>query len=236
MNTASRKNPPANSGRFAADASDATALNCGKETHTDYSGKNTMPIRLPASLALSLALITTACSAPMKNPDIKQNPHPAKRYEITITIDGAPGPFDSIDGYAMYQVKNGECVPVQPISGARPIPEKSIDLALTRTGNVYKGTFYVDQLQDEDYFGLGVCHWALTGAGALLHLRKIVFSPDISFADMQSQKTSVTYFANAAYHDLGGEGGDTGNPRTPYVIAHPSEFFSVTVVTKEDTQ
>jgi hypothetical protein len=195
-----------------------------------------MPIRLPASLVISMALITSACSAPMKTPDIKQNPHPSKRYELTIDIQSAPGPFDSVQGYAMYQVNNGECVPLQPGSGARLTPEKSIPLVLTRTGNVYKGTFYIDQLQDENYFGLGVCHWALVSAGTNLSVHKVVFSAGMSFDEIKSQPPLATYFANASYHDPKDQGGDPGDIGTPYILQHPNDFFSVTLAAREDTQ
>ena len=171
----------------------------------------------------------------MKTPNIKQNPHPTKRYEITMTIEGAPGPFDSINGYVLYQVDNEECVPVQPFSGARLAQRKSIPLALTRTGNVYKGTFYGDQLQDDDYFGLGTCHWAIASAGATINVKKVVFASGIGLKEIKTQKPYATYFANASYHDPKDQGGDPGDIGTPYILQHPNEFFSVTLVAKEDT-
>jgi len=194
--------------------------------------------RVTAVLLLSLTLITSGCGAsPMKTPDIKQNPNPKMRYEITITIDGAPGPFDSINGYVMYQVENDDCVPLQPGSGARLAPEKSMPVTFTREvsgSNVFKGTLYADLMQDENYFGLGVCHWTVGGTGANLNLGKIVFSSGMSLDDVQSQKPLVTYFANSLFHNPKMEGGDTGTIRTAYVAQHPNEFFSVTLVTKKD--
>ena len=171
----------------------------------------------------------------MKTPDIKQNPHPTKRYEITIEIKGAPGPFDSVNGFALFQVDNVECAPVEPSAGVHLTPQKSVPLALTRVGNTYKGTFYGDQLLDENYFGLGVCHWALASAGVNLNVQKVVFSAGLVVNEINAQKPLTTYYANASYHDTKDQGGDTGTIGTPYILQHPTEFFSATLAVKEDT-
>ena len=47
----------------------------------------------------------------MKNPGIKQNPHPTECYEITPTIKNAPGPFDPVTRYMQYEVSNEQCAP-----------------------------------------------------------------------------------------------------------------------------
>jgi len=194
--------------------------------------------RVTAVLLFSLTLITTGCGAStMKTPDTKQNANAKQRYEITMTIDGAPGPFDSIDGYVTYQVENDDCVPLQPGSGARLAPDKSVPVTFTREAgadNVFRGTFYTDLLQDENYFGLGVCHWTVGGTGAKLNVGKTVFSTGMSLDEVRSEKPFVTYFANSLFHNPRIEGGDTGTVRTAYVAQHPNEFFSVTLVTKKD--
>ncbi len=113
--------------------------------------------RATAVLLLSLILITSGCGAStMKTPDIKQNPIPKMRYEFTITIDGAPGPFDSITSEAEFQVMDPACVPMRPGSGATPTISKSLPIVLKQEGNnVYKGTFNIDSMKDEDYSALG---------------------------------------------------------------------------------
>ena len=85
--------------------------------------RTALPTHLTSSLILSLALITSACGSSMKTPDIKQNQHPKMRYEIIMTIDGAPGPFDSVTAFVQYKVSNDRCVPLTPISGATLPPE-----------------------------------------------------------------------------------------------------------------
>lgn len=162
----------------------------------------TIPARLTSSLILSLTLITSACGSPMKTPDIKQNPHPKMRYEITMTIDGAPGPFDSMTAFVQYKVSNDRCVPLQPISGATLAPEDRVPLELARVSDhVYTGHLYVDLLQDEDYYGMGVCHWEVVAATAVLQVGKVAFSPDLLKNEILEQKSATRYFNVHQYAD-----------------------------------
>lgn len=65
-----------------------------------------MTTRLASAMLLSLALITSACGSSMKTPDIKQNSHSKMRYEVTLTVNSAPGPFDAVMGFVQYTVMN----------------------------------------------------------------------------------------------------------------------------------
>jgi hypothetical protein len=197
-----------------------------------------MPIRLFFSLILLLVLSTPACGASMKTPDIKQNPHPKMRYEITMTIDGAPGPFDSIEGYVQYEVRNGRCVPLAQGSGATLVPVKNIPLVFTRVSDaVYKGTLYVDLMQDEDYYGLGVCHWTVAGAGANPKVKNVVFSPGITPDEILSQAKATRYFSDRSYFNDGMEGIDTGNAhRSDFKPEAQAKVFSITLAAREDFQ
>lgn len=40
------------------------------------------------------------------------------RYEITMAIQGAPGPFDAVSGFVQYKVSNDHCVPLTRVIGA----------------------------------------------------------------------------------------------------------------------
>jgi len=203
-----------------------------------------MPARLIFVLIFSLTLITSACGSPMKTPDIKQNPHPKMRYEITMTIQGAPGPFDSISGFVQYKVSNDRCVPLTPVSGATLPPEKSVPLELSHVSdNVYKGTLYVDLLQDEDYYGLGVCHWAVVAATASLKVKKADFSPDLFAESVLKQASETRYFSKKQFEAVGR--GELAPPVVSGVL--PAEYrnlkpewqqdmFSVTLSAKEDFQ
>ena len=204
--------------------------------------RTTLPTRLTFSLILSLALITSACGSSMKTPDIKQNPHPKMRYEITMTIDGAPGPFDSVTAFVQYKVSNDRCVPLTPISGATLPPEHRFPIAFTRVSDtVYKGFIYADMMEDENYYGLGVCHWAVVAASADLTIKGTSLSPAIFHDDIVAQKSVATYFVNSDYVDNSGANGQervvSGNTnRAFYQPASRTDLFSIALAAKEDFQ
>lgn len=201
-----------------------------------------MSKRLTFSLILSLALITSACGSSMKTPDIKQNPHPKMRYEITMAIQGAPGPFDSINGFVQYKVSNGHCVPLTPISGATLPPESHIPISFTRVSdNLYKGEIYTDLMQDENYYGLGVCHWSLVAVSADLKIKTAALSPAIFHDDIVAQKSVATYFVNSDYFESGSTNGEErvvpGNTnRAFYLPTSRTDLFSISLAAKEDFQ
>jgi hypothetical protein len=204
--------------------------------------RTAMPTRLTSSLILSLALITSAYGSSMKNPDIKQKPHPKMRYEITMTIDGAPGPFDSITAFVQYKVSNDRCVPLTAISGATLPPERRFPIALTRVSDtVYKSVIYADLMEDENYYGLGVCHWAVVAASADMKIKGTSLSPAIFHDDIVAQKSVATYFVNSDYLDSSDANDQerliSGNTdRAFYQPASRTDLFSIALAAKEDFQ
>lgn len=199
-----------------------------------------MPTRLTSALLLSLALTTSACSASMKTPDIKQNPHPTRRYEITMTIKDAPGPFDSVTGFVQYKVSNDKCVPLQPISGATLAPEYQTSLDLHRVGdNIYQGHLYTDLLQDEDYFDMGVCHWDVVATVADLHVNRVDFSPNVLKNDILDQQSKTKFFTRQDYVDAraGKDNMFLSDPgessSSAYKSALQDHLFSVTLASKK---
>src|SRR5215469_1475477 len=135
-----------------------------------------MPHRFAAAFLLILTLLT-GCSMTHGDPqNPRKNPHPVKRFEVTATSD-APGPWDSIEGYIGYDVINRECVPQDSFTGAQNVPNIGVDIELTRVDDkTWKGYFYRDALQNEDYFDLGVCHWDATSAGIAAIAKGIRFN------------------------------------------------------------
>jgi len=192
---------------------------------------------LAASLALSILITTTACgSSTMTTPDIKFNPHPTQRYELTVTIKDAPGPFDSMQTFVLYDVTDPFCVPTRPGSGATNAPNKSVPLTLTKVGeNTYTGTFYSDLIKDEDYSGKGVCHWKLSAVSMYLQHNKLTMPPVISWENILAGKPQTTYFSGLSYADAGAERVDAGIEEDGRL--RPSDHpFSVTLEAKAHVQ
>ncbi|WP_266169272.1 hypothetical protein [Dyella subtropica] len=189
------------------------------------------------AFAVPFALITTACSSSMNTPDIKQNPHPKMRYEITVTIDGAPGPFDSISGFMQYEVTNKQCIPLTggPMNAMRipPTAHPAIDFKRV-SDNVYTGTVYADYFLDEDYFGEGVCHWSLMSATARLKVKNLTLVPYLLSDEIFSQKSVEAYFVRGDYSDNDQERGSSGSRRSSdYPPELQKDIFSITLVAKE---
>jgi hypothetical protein len=192
------------------------------------------------ALPLLFALTTSAFGSPMKTPDIKQNPNPTQRYDITLKIDDAPGPFDAISASLDYQVSNDRCVPLTPGSGATIVPQEHIPLALTHVGgNVYTATIYTDRFLDEDYYGMGVCHWEFVAVGIELKIGQVDFSPSLFLKDLKAGHAVVTYFSKNQYArsvDPGMQNlTDTGRfHREEY--KDPANTFSATLSAQERVQ
>jgi hypothetical protein len=187
---------------------------------------------------LALALLTSAYASAMKNPEIKHNPTPKMRYAITLTVEGAPGPFDSITGFVEYKVVNEECVPLQPVSGATIAPEEKVPVTFRREKDgIYVGTIYADLMQDEDYYGLGVCHWQVVAASALLKNKAVEFSPAIFHKDITAQHAVSTYFVNSDYTDNTTTHSAFGTTnRSLFQPESRTDLFTVTLAAKEDFQ
>jgi hypothetical protein len=96
------------------------------------------------------------------------NPSPKRRYDITMTIENAPGPFGYVKGYAQY--KAPDCVYVlDKVAGVNARPEHTLDIDFRQTDqNTYVGSVYLDAILDQDYFGKGLCRWGFTFARAEL--------------------------------------------------------------------
>lgn len=188
---------------------------------------------LHAITALLLSLTPLAYGATMKNPDIKLNPNPRMRYDITVTVENAPGSFDHIEGSVDFKVANRECVPLTPVVGATVVPEKRVTMQLTPAGNnVYKGHLFADQLLDEDYYGMGICHWTVVGANTDFSHDIIEFSSAIFKEDILKSGTVKKYFANESYTDIDMKRVDIGED-SPDRYKDRVHTFSITIRAEE---
>ncbi|HEL3833815.1 TPA: hypothetical protein UMX25_002872 [Stenotrophomonas maltophilia] len=135
----------------------------------------------------------------------KLNPSPQQGYELVLTLKDAPGPFAVVEGVAQYDVSNHrDCGRVLWATGtaSRITSQELVELHKVDE-NEYRGTFYLDRMQDEDYYGRGVCHWTLTGVGAML--RATTGEADtrfLTFVDkerMESDSPLTLYYPNLIY-------------------------------------
>ncbi|SMQ93876.1 putative secreted protein [Xanthomonas fragariae] len=174
-----------------------------------------------------LALLLTACSAPetsmTQTPSpateaaaeadveaggrglVKLNPSPRKAFEVTLTLDKAPGAFGLVRGAAQYDVVNEqECGKIQHETGTAGRITSQEDFVLKKISDTeYRGTVYLDLMQDEDYYGRGVCHWEFSGASVLLKATgaeaETRFLSFIEAATVTGQQASTKYYWRERY-------------------------------------
>ncbi|MBS7777353.1 hypothetical protein [Acidovorax sp. CCYZU-2555] len=202
-----------------------------------------MKRRYATALFILSTIAAPAFGKSMKQPNIKLNPHPKMRYEITLTIEDAPGPFDAVEGSAGYEVANRDCVPRAPFSGAKLTPNKNVPMALTHVSDkVHKGELYVDLLTDEDYFGLGLCRWSMPFADFDLQIGNLAFAHSISLEDILAGKSVTRYFNKISYVSEDARSPKSDHPRVSSGNASRAEFkdptntFSMTLSAKEKFQ
>lgn len=154
----------------------------------------------------SEAPVSTATEvAHAESPLRRLNSNPLKAYEIRMRLANIPGPLGEVDGVAQFDVQNpGECATIEPFIGAIPRISSNEHFTLTRISDVeYVGMVYADQMFDEDYYGRGVCRWALAEA-------RVVFKASEGAADtrfvyglsaelVRAQGTQIRYFWSGFY-------------------------------------
>lgn len=172
-------------------------------------------------LACAVLLILTAChSESAMNQEIhaaeqdveqggrglaKLNPAPRQAYVFVLKIDGAPGPLGIVEAVAQYDVANeDQCGRIQPGSGTPGRITSQEPVALRRVSDTeYKGTIYLDRMQDEDYYGKGVCRWEFTGASAMLKATgaegETRFTSFLEAPQFTKGEPLVRYYPNAVY-------------------------------------
>lgn len=181
----------------------------------------------------------------MDTPEIKQNPRPKMRHEIILTIKDAPGPFESVEGRMQYDVVNKNCAPKDEWTGVYQTPPSQYPpIVFSKISDyVYIGGLYLDMLEDEDYFGLGACHWSMFSAQVFLKAKAIIFDASISKNDLLAGNSAVIYFHKASYfsESKGQEmdwdpGRRQGTPVAKSAEQHPNDYFTATLVAREARQ
>ena len=153
------------------------------------------------------------------------NPAPVKAYQVTLRINGAPGTFAHVRGTAQYDVVNeDECGHIESAAGTASRITSQEPLVLTRISDTeYQGTLYLDRMQDQDYYGRGICRWEFTGAGALLKATGAHEETRfLTFVDASDLVAGKTYTRHYPQHDYPRAGPVEGRPELPWRDDYPS--------------
>ncbi|MBJ9974474.1 hypothetical protein IAE35_12785 [Pseudomonas sp. S75] len=193
-----------------------------------------IPCMLPIAL---LATHTFAHGEPATRPDVTINPHPRMKYEVSVKVDGSPGPFDRIEAIADYRVKNEDCIALTPLTGATVPPEKRVPLTLLRSGNNrYTFEFFTDRIQDQDYFDRGVCQWSIVAVSANLWIENVNFSAPLFHDDIFQNHPVTRYYSNRSYATRHMDRVDVGEPNRDQYEDEANATFSITLDARKTSQ
>jgi hypothetical protein len=201
------------------------ATNAGSED-------DTMKLRHLAAAAALSASTLAGCTDP-NHP--RRNPHPTQRYEVTVTTD-APGPWDNVKAAVSYEVTNLECTPENTFIGVHTgVPmDQWEDIQITQVSeNTWRGYFYRDLLKDEDYYGLGICHWDGTQVSPNFFVHGVRFSTG-QWVNEALKKPQTRFFRKSDFLNRSVDPDAVRNfsDRDP-VVRQSDDFFSIAVTVKE---
>lgn len=154
-------------------------------------------------LAAALAGAVTSCAGmtPSPRPDalaVRFAPTPVERYSVTATFDELQDGVDDFSGVARFSVSNPGCVPLDPhraFGGVRLAPRHAQPLDWRRGADgVYRAGFDLDALQDENYFGLGLCRWRFDGLEVRFVVGGAHFVHAIAANEVSAQRERRGYF------------------------------------------
>ena len=209
-----------------------------------------------ATAAVSIALAVTACdlsrtdkaagaseeSHPRAKADeYKRNPSPKQRYDITMTIADAPGPFESVQWYADYEAPNCLFI-LDRFAGVTSRPSYRMPVHFRKVdGSTYVGAVHLDAMLDDDYFGDGVCHWKLGAVSIYLKATGTAaetnFLAGMGLDEVLEQKAVTAYSMKQSYpQDQTIEGFSEFGERdrskfAPYITGN--DLFTITLTPKE---
>ena len=212
------------------------------------------PMTALMTAAVFSVLSLNACGGSEKSMSIQEqtearfqlNPHPKQAYRLRIKINDAPGPLVSMnDTYIRYMARDCSYV-INHIEGVTSHPRKYVDIPLRQVGrDEYEASFYFDAVQDEDYFGEGVCHWKPDGFGGTFKATGKEEVTGFTISDVMrnllEKKTLTKYYWKWSYPYFTREDGSISPDFVNFGITSPvlysaaehKEMFTITITLEE---
>jgi hypothetical protein len=103
-----------------------------------------------------------ACQAEIKSVAPTLKPNPTEMYDMTVTVEGAPGQFIAARGSHRFQVRKLSCLPQTFFTGVPAVAWGMYhEVAYRQTApNTFVARVTLDKYIPHDDYGLGVCEWA----------------------------------------------------------------------------
>lgn len=105
------------------------------------------------------------------------------------------------------------------------------------SNDTYRGYVYLDLVQDENYYGLGICHWVVNETYLTMKVHGVTFVSSIQRKDILTQSIAPTFFSKEHYFGVPIKGiVDSSATYENYSkMPDKSKYFYVTGVAKEVT-
>jgi hypothetical protein len=183
----------------------------GKTGNQEQQEMNNMNFtQATATAALAATTVLTGCTRQFPTDReiearMRDNPARQQRYELTVTLHDAPGPFKYIRAIANYSAPNCSYLIAGKFAGAYAKPEVSRRFDLIQVSDAeWKGIFYTDALLDEDYgFDKGVCHWKFEFVNVYFSANgkreDTLFETSLDEKYIEPRKPVTSYFVKRGY-------------------------------------
>ena len=169
----------------------------------------------------------------------KLNSNPKEAYRIRIKINGAPGPMKLMTNmYTGYKALNCS-YNINKFEGVDVEPEKNIQTPMRQIDtDEYESIIYFDAMQNEDYFGQGVCRWEPENFGVSFKATGKPEETEFNVSDVMKnlikEKTLTKYYWKARHPYTRKEDGtitlqNDNIPNMPELAIGPVEFGSDSV-------
>ena len=180
----------------------------------------------------------------------KLNSNPKEAYRIRIKINGAPGPMKLMTNmYTGYKALNCS-YNINKFEGVDVEPEKNIQTPMRQIDtDEYESIIYFDAMQNEDYFGQGVCRWEPENFGVSFKATGKPEETEFNVSDVMKnlikEKTLVKYYWNGTYPYYRNDDGtismrsdgtnftDFGEPLKWFSAERQKDLFSISISLEE---
>ena len=212
------------------------------------------PMTALVTAAVFSVLSLNACGGSEKSMSIQEqtearfqlNPHPKQAYRLRIKINDAPGPLKLMRNMSVgYGARDCSYI-INHIEGASANPEKKVRAETRKLAEFeYEAIIYADAVQDEDYFGEGICHWKPEGFGlgftATGSQDETVFNFGDALDNLIEKKILTKYYWKWSYPYSRREDGTLYSDSVDFGIVSPEiysaeqhkEMFTITVTLEE---
>ncbi|UPG91568.1 hypothetical protein L2Y96_07300 [Luteibacter aegosomaticola] len=190
-------------------------------------------------MAAIAATVVTALILYSLDHDYSPHANPKAHRWSTVTISTSDLPFTpeapSVD--AVYAVSNLSCMKPRMVSGALPMPQKTIAIPVVKlSDSSYAAKLPLDPYADENYDGLGDCHWDFASATFNMKHGPRHLRATISNKAVESNGSETRYFTSWQFNSSPTDLPQTGisNPQ----VLHPRDgesLHAVTLTAKEAT-